>query len=270
MKLNCNLIFVVLILLLKSSLSFSQSAYLVDETRYIKNLAYKTYPIINVKRCDQYYKNYLNPVSRTYYKKNGDISKTILSPGEKFEMVTKPKQNKALSDMINRTKQNELNSKNDKYDERKRLIYYVRESYDFEYQTSNNYDDRDSIILTVTFNYKKSKSFDEDNILLYTETKTYNTIGQLEKKQFEYSVEFKKNQATIWYDYGTPSNKKFNYSYLNDGLVNKIEVYDDENNLIENLTSYYDIDKKTNLINSIKIVNKKGEIESFESNKYKF
>jgi hypothetical protein len=118
--------------------------------------------------------------------------------------------------------------------------------------------------------YKKSKSYDEDNILLYTETKTFNTIGLLEKKQLEYSVEFKKNQATIWYDYGTPINKKINYFYLNDGLVNKIEVYDDDNNLIENLTSYYDIDKENNLINSIKIVNKKGETESFESNKYKF
>ena len=49
-----------------------------------------------------------------------------------------------------------------------------------------------------------------------------------------------------------------------------LEIYDDDNNLLENLTSYYDIDKKTNLINSIKIVNKKGEIESFEFNKYKF
>jgi hypothetical protein len=47
-----------------------------------------------------------------------------------------------------------------------------------------------------------------------------------------------------------------------------LEIYD--NNLIENLTCYYDIDKITNLINSIKIVNKKGEIESLESNKYKF
>jgi hypothetical protein len=233
-------------------------------------LAYKTYPIINVKQCDKYHKNDLNPISRTYYKKNGDISKTILSPGEKFEMVIKPNQNKALNDILNQTKQNELNSKNDKYDERKRLIYCVREDNVFEYQTSNNYDDRDSIILTVTFMYKKSKSFEEDNILLYSETKTYNTIGQLEKKQFEYSVDFKNNYATIWPEYGIPSNKKFNYFYLNDGLVNKIEVYDDDNNLIENLTSYYDIDKKINLINSIKIVNKKGEIESLESYKYKF
>ena len=270
MKLNSNPIFVVLILLLKSSLSFSQSAYLVDETSYIKDLAYKTYPIINVKQRIEYHNNDLTPFSQTNYKKNGMISGTIFwAGGEKIREI-KPKQNKALNDILNQTKQNEFNSKNDKYDERKRLIYFVRESYGFEYQTSNNYDDRDSIILTVTFMYKKSKSFEEDNVLLYTETKTYNTIGQLEKKQFEYSVEFKKNQATIWYDYGPPINKKFNYSYLNDGLVNKIEVYDDHNNLIENLTSYYDIDKKTNLINSIKIVNKKGEIESLESNKYKF
>jgi len=49
-----------------------------------------------------------------------------------------------------------------------------------------------------------------------------------------------------------------------------LEIYDGDNNLLENLTSYYDLDKKTNLINSIKIVNKKGEIESFEFNKYKF
>jgi hypothetical protein len=270
MKLNSNLIFVVLILLLKSSLSFSQSAYLVDETSYINNLAYKTYPIINVKQRIEYHDNDLTPFSQTNYKKDGVISGTIFwAGGEKIKEL-KPKQTKALNDILNQTKKNDINSKNDKYDERKRLVYYVRESSIFEYRTFNNYDDRDSLILTTTYMYKKSKSYDEDNILLYTETKTFNTIGLLEKKQLEYSVEFKKNQATIWYDYGTPINKKINYFYLNDGLVNKIEVYDDDNNLIENLTSYYDIDKENNLINSIKIVNKKGETESFESNKYKF
>lgn len=270
MKLNSNLIFVVLILLLKSSLSFSQRTYLVDEISYIKDLAYKTYPIIKVKQRIEYHNNDLTPFSQTNYKKNGMISGTIFwAGGEKIREI-KPKQIKALNDILYQSKQNEINSKNDKYDERKRLIYYVRESNVLEFKTMNNYDNRDSLILSIEYIYKKSNSFEEDNILLYTETKTYNTIGQLEKKQFEYSVEFKKNQATIWYDYGTPINKKFNYSYLNDGLVNKIEVYDDDNNLIENLTSYYDIDKKTNLINSIKIVNKKGEIESLESNKYKF
>jgi hypothetical protein len=270
MKLNFNLIFGILILLLKISLSFSQRAYLVDETSYITDLAYKTYPIINVKQRIEYHNNDLAPFSQTDYKKNGVISGTVFwAGGEKIRGV-KPKQYKALNDILNQTKQNELNSKNDKYDERKRLIYYVRESYGFEYKTFNSYDNRDSLIHIITYMYKNSKSFEEDNILVYTVTKTYNTIGQLEKKQFEYSVEFKKNQATIWYDYGIPINKKFNYSYLNDGLVNKIEIYDDDNNLIENLTCYYDIDKITNLINSIKIVNKKGEIESLESNKYKF
>jgi len=270
MKLNSNLIFVVLILLLKSSLSLSQNTYIIDETSYIKNLAYKTYPIINVKQRIEYHDNDLTPFSQTNYKKDGVISGTIFwAGGEKIKEL-KPKQTKALNDILNQTKKNDINSNNDKYDERKRLVYYVRESSIFEYRTFNNYDNRDSLILTTTYMYKKSKSYDEDNILLYTETKTFNTIGLLEKKQLEYSVEFKKNQATIWYDYGTPINKKLNYFYLNDGLVDKIEVYDDENNLIENLTSYYDIDKKNNLINSIKIVNKKGETESFESNKYKF
>ena len=270
MKQNFVLNFVILIVLLKFTSLFSQNAYLIDESRYIKDLAYKTYPIINVKQSAKYYENDLNPMSKTYYKKNGDISKTILSPGEKFEMVIKPNQNKALNDILNQTKKNELNSKNDKYDERKRLIYYVRESNGFEYQTSNNYDNRDSLILTVTFMYKKSKSFEEDDILIYSKTKVYNSIGQLEKKQFEYSVDFKKNHATIWPEYGAPYNKKFEYSYLNDGLVSKIQILDERNNIIEILTSHYEIDRTTNLIYSIKILNKKGEIESLESNKYKF
>ena len=230
MRSNLIATLVVLIILSIPSLIFSQNSYLIDETSYVNKLAYSIYPIINVKRSDNYFQYDLTPISKTYYKKNGDIRKTVFFDGEEKIRVLKPKQNKAFNDFLNQTKSNELNSKNDKYDERKRLVYYVRESSLFEDRTFNNYDNRDSLILTTTETYKKSKSFNEDNILLYKQTKTYDTTGKLEKKQFEYSVEFQKNHFTIWPNYGPPTDRKINYSYLSDGLVKNIEVYETQNN----------------------------------------
>ena len=119
MRSNLIATLVVLILLSLPSLTFSQNSYLVDETSYVCDLAYRIYPIINVKRNDNYYKYDLTPTSKTYYKKNGDIRKTVYFDGEEKIRVTKPKQNKAFNDFLNQTQKNELNSKNDKYDELK-------------------------------------------------------------------------------------------------------------------------------------------------------